>query len=117
MDTTKNRKAAGRTGRTGRAARRSPSTEALTRKSLALPSTTAAAAENLAAVEGVSVSAWVTRAIDEAAARARQDARVQAITAELIADFEAEHGEISAEAYAEADAFLTALTDEPTAEA
>lgn len=101
-------KSAGRVA-TGRAARRSPVPEGLAKKTISMPRSTAAAVEELAASEGISVSAWMTRAADEAAAQQRRRAEALAATRDLLEEYEAEHGPVSDEAWQRADMFLARL--------
>ena len=76
-----------------------------------LPSKTAAAAEELAATEGVSLSALMTRAVEELLARLRAELKARATVDELITEIEAESGPIPQEHYARAAAFLRELED------
>jgi len=114
MDETKEYKERGRkpsAPREGRPARRSRSTESMVKKSIVLPPSTAAAAEELATAEGISLSALMTRAVDELTARVSEDLRRRRLSDELLADYEAEHGPIPQEEWDRADAFLKELDE------
>lgn len=117
MEETKDRGSRGRkppAAREGRPARRSRSEEGLVKKSIVLPPKTAAAAEELATTEGVSLSALMTRAVEELLARLRAELKARATVDELIAEIEAESGPIPEEDYARAAAFLEELEDHRT---
>jgi hypothetical protein len=114
MDETKERDARGRkpaAARGGRPARRSRTEEGLVKKSIVLPPKIAAAAEELATTEGISLSALMTRAVEELFARLRAELKARAAVAEPVAEVEAESGPIPEEHYARATAFLEDLED------
>jgi hypothetical protein len=98
-------------GREGRPVRRSRSEEGLVKKSIVLPPKTAAAAEELATAEGVSLSALMTRAVEELLGRVRRELAARTAADELVADYEASFGPMPAESYARADAFLRQLDE------
>ena len=114
MEETKDRGGRGRkpaAAREGRPARRSRSEEGLVKKSIVLPPKTAAAAEELATTEGVSLSALMTRAVEELLARLRAELKARTTVAGLIGEIEAESGPIPQEHYARAKAVLDDLED------
>lgn len=114
MEETKDRGSRGRkppAAREGRPARRSRSEEGLVKKSIVLPPKTAAAAEELATTEGVSLSALMTRAVEELLARLRKELDALASADELIADYEAAHGPIPPESWARTDALIRELDE------
>lgn len=95
--------------RSGRPARRSRSEEGLVKKSIVLPPKTAAAAEELATAEGVSLSALMTRAVEELLGRLHRELEARNAADELVADYEASYGPIPAESWARTDAFIAEL--------
>lgn len=103
--------ALGQASATGRRARRSPAPAGLTKKSVSMPSATAKAIEELAGAEGISVSAWLTRAAEESAERTRRLADGRAAAAELLAGYEAENGALPEQAVLAARAFLNSDHD------
>ena len=90
-------------GRTGRSAKRNDAAEqGSSKRSVSMPAATLRAVQELADAEGVSVSRWMTQAADERAARERRAAATRAYSTEYLADYEAEHGPVPAEAIAAA---------------
>lgn len=84
---------------TGRSARRNENAEeGIGKQSVSMPRETLRVVKELAEAEGVSVSRWMTQAADERAARERRAAVTRAYGAEYVAEYEAEHGPIPAEA-------------------
>jgi hypothetical protein len=85
--------------------------EPVTKRAVSIPESTWAAVEALSEAEGISRSAWLSRAADQAAAQQFQLALARQAAEEYAAEYEDEHGPISDKAVAEARAAL-GLDDE-----
>lgn len=90
--------------------------EPMTKQSVTIPESTWAAVEALAEAEGISRSAWLSRAADQAAAQQLRLAVARQAAQEYVAEYEDEHGPISDEARAAAREAL-GLDDEGAAAA
>jgi hypothetical protein len=80
--------------------------------SVSMPTDVIETVKAAAGAEGISVSAWMTRAADQAADRARRLAIARASADELVAEAEALTGPIPQAAVDRAEAFLAAMVEQ-----
>jgi hypothetical protein len=86
--------------------------EPVTKQSVSIPESTWAAVEALSEAEGISRSAWLSRAAQQSAAQQLRLAVARQAAEEYAAEYEAEHGPISDEAVAAAREALGLDEDE-----
>lgn len=77
--------------------------------SVSMPPETVRTVREMAAAAEMSVSAWLTRAAEESAERARRVATAQEAAAEYAAEVEAMHGQATPEEQERVDAFFAEL--------
>jgi regulator of protease activity HflC (stomatin/prohibitin superfamily) len=89
--------------------------EPVRKLSVSMPPETIEEIRRSAAAEGMTVSAWLAAAAQAAADRQATLAVGRAAVAEMLAEYEAEHGPVPAQARARARDFLDALAGEERA--
>jgi hypothetical protein len=86
--------------------------ESVGKISVSMPRDVIETVKAAATAEGISVSAWLTRAADQAADRARRLAAARAAADELVAEAEVLNGSVPQAAIDRAEAFLVAMVEQ-----